>query len=440
MLGMWVPILPEHNWADIDPKEAGAAYLNNPPVVGSGPFQIVTWKRGNTLTLVANPNYWHGKPKVDEVLFQTYQNADTMAQDVKTGAIAAAWGIPPAQVDSLNSPTVKSISYTAIGFDQLTFNCAPAPAKGNPVLRDPAFRRALNYAIDKSRIAAIAYNGQVSPATSMIPQDLYAPELDYHWQPTSAQQYPFDLQKADAALAAAGYPLENGVRLDKRGQPIKLGLIARAESAMSQSAGKLIAGWFDKLGVKVNFKVESEAALSGDVWNTVNGKVEPDYDMFLWGWVGDADPNFLMSINCSNQVGMWNQSAWSYPTYDKLFTLQGRQLDPQQRKQTIWRMEQIIYDQSPFIPLIYSRYQEAYNTSDWTGWVTSPAKNGGVFYCGDFQTDSYRLVHPATAVEAAGGGGSKLPMVLIIAGVVIAAVVLLLVRRLRRNRIEEAAF
>ncbi len=440
MLGMWVPILPAHIWSKVDPKDAATGYANAPPIVGSGPFQIVEWKKGSYIRLAANPKYWAGKPKVDEVIFETYQNADTMAQDLKSGALAGAWGIPPAQVESLNGGGVTSISYITIGFDQLTFNCAPAPAKGNPVLRDPAFRQALNYAIDKRKVASVAYSDQVSPATSLIPAGLYATDLDYHWEPAAAQAYPFDLEKAKAALDAAGYTDANsdGIREGKDGKPIRLELLARNESIMSQQSGKFIAGWFKQIGLDIKFQVVSEAALSDKVWNTVAGKVQPDYDMFLWGWVGDADPNFLLSISTTDQAGMWNQSVWSDPEYDALFARQGRELDPQKRKQTVWKMQQIVYQQSPFIPLIYSRSQEAYNTTAWTGWVTSPARDGGVFYT--FQTDSYRLVHSvAAATTSEGSGSSTLATILWIAAAAVGAViVVLLINRSRRRRAEES--
>ena len=440
MLGMWVPILPEHIWNKVDPKDAGTGYANAPPIFGSGPFQVVEWKKGSYLRLAANPDYWAGRPQVDEVIFETYQNADTMAQDMKSGALAGAWGIPPAQVESLNGDGVASISYITIGFDQLTFNAAPTPATGNPALRDPAFRRALNYAIDKQKIAAVAYSDQVRPATSFIPAGLYAPELDYHWEPAADQAYPFDLEKAGAALDAAGYRDADGdgVREGKDGKPIKLELLARNESIMSQQSGKFIAGWFMEIGLDMELQVVSEAALSDKVWNTVDGVVQPDYDLFLWGWVGDADPNFLASISTSDQAGMWNQSVWSDPAYDALFVRQGRELDPQKRKATIWKMQQIVYEQAPFIPLIYSRSQEAYNTRQWTGWVKSPAKDGGPFYT--FQTDSYRLVHPVAATSAADGSGSSTPATILwIAGAAVGAViVVLLIRRSRGRRAEES--
>lgn len=436
MLGMWVPILPEHLWSGVDPKSAATGYPNKPPIVGSGPFQVVEWKKGSFLRLEANPDYWAGAPKVDEVIFQTYQNADTMAQDVKTGTLAGAWGIPPAQVESLNSPSVSSISYTTVGFDQLTFNCASAPATGHPVLRDPAFRRALNYAIDKEKVARVAYNGQVSPATSIVPAGLYGADLDYHWQPSADEEYPFDLDKAAEALDAAGYPLKDGARVDKHGKPIELSLLSRAESTMSQTSGKFIAGWLKQLGIDVDYQVVSEAALSDRVWATVDGKPQPDYDMFLWGWVGDVDPNFLVSILTSDQIGMWNQSAWTNAEYDKLFAEQSRQLDPQQRKQIIWKMQRLVYDQTPMIPLIYSRSQEAYDTANWTGWVKSPAKDGGVFYT--FQTDSYMQVHPVGADEPASSTGSSTGITAIaVAVAVVAAVAVLFVVRARRRRVEE---
>jgi peptide/nickel transport system substrate-binding protein len=439
ILGMWIPILPEHIWSKVDPKDAGTGYANKTPIVGSGPFQIVEWKKGSYLRLEANKNYWGVKPTVDEVIFETYQNADTMTQDMKSGAIDAAWGIPPAQMKGLESQTdMKAISYVVTGFDQLTFNCAPAPATGNPVLRDPAFRKALNYAVDRQKIAAVAYNGLVKPATSLIPAGLYSATLDYHWEPPADQVYPFDLEKAKAALDAAGYKDTNGdgVREDKNGKPIKLRILARNESIMSQQSGKFIAGWFKQIGLDMNLQILSEAALSDKVWNMVGGKVQPDFDMFLWGWVGDIDPNFLVSILTTEQAGMWNQGVWSDPQYDKLFVKQGQQLDPQQRKQTIWQMQQIAYDQTPFIPLIYTRSQEAYNTSRWTGWVSSPAKDGGVFYT--YQTDSYLHLKPVTAATTSSGGSSSTTWIVIVVVVAIAAVGgVLLLRRARAGRAEE---
>ena len=70
------------------------SYQNKPPIVGSGPFQIVEWQKGKFVRLEANQSYWGGKPKVDEVIFQLYTNPDTMAQDLKLGTIDGAINVP----------------------------------------------------------------------------------------------------------------------------------------------------------------------------------------------------------------------------------------------------------------------------------------------------------------------------------------------------------
>ena len=402
MLGLPVPIVPEHIWSHVSPKAAATSFQNNPPVIGTGPFQVVGWTKGVDIRLRANPNYWKGRPHIDEILFENYTNAYSMTADVQAGALDGAWGFPPALFKTLAADkSLKVCAYPAIGFDELTFNCSNGPY-GNPVLRDPAFRRALNWAIDKNAINRLAYGGYVRPATSVVPDKTYQADLDWHWQPSAAQAYAFDLAKASAALDAAGYKVgPNGVRVNRQGKPIALTLYARAESQSSQVAGKLITSWFRKIGLNVKMSVVSEAALSNLIWNTAEGKPAPNYDMFIWGWVGDIDPNFTMSILTTSQIGGWNQANWSDPTYDKLYTTQTGQLDTQARKATIWRMEQIIYDQSPFIPLIYNQNLEAYNVEKWQGWVLSPAKVGGAWYT--YQTDSYLNLRPRLAASSSNG-------------------------------------
>ena len=97
MLGMPIPILPEHLWSKLTAAQITNTYPNDPPMVGTGPFQVVEWKRGEYVRAVANKHYWRGAPKADEVIWSLYKNQDTMAADLKSGAIQVAWDIPQAQ-------------------------------------------------------------------------------------------------------------------------------------------------------------------------------------------------------------------------------------------------------------------------------------------------------------------------------------------------------
>ncbi len=93
MIRSWVPILPEHIWSKVDPKQAASGkYTNNPPYVGSGPFQAVEWKKTLDVKLVKNPTWWGPKPKIDEIYFLAYTNNDTLLQDLRAGTIDAGRG------------------------------------------------------------------------------------------------------------------------------------------------------------------------------------------------------------------------------------------------------------------------------------------------------------------------------------------------------------
>ena len=169
MWSHWVPILPEHIWSKVSGKDAAAAYSNKPPFVGSGPFTCVTWKNNSYVEMVARKDYWRGAPKIDEILFEYYTNADTMVQDLKSGNIDGCSGLLSAQFRQLQGqPGIEARTVRTNGFDELGFNCYEGTSRGNPVLRDAKFRQALNWAVDKDRICAIVYGGHAEPATTII--------------------------------------------------------------------------------------------------------------------------------------------------------------------------------------------------------------------------------------------------------------------------------
>ena len=443
MLGLWIPILPEHIWSTIDPATVEDSYQNKPPLVGTGPFQCVEWKKGEFVRMEANKNYWKGAPKVDEVIFQTYTNQDTMAQDLKAGNLQTAWNIPSAQFDQLEAdPNMTAISGQLPGYDELGFNCADKTvypkSTGHPVLTDPAFRSALQWAVDQEKIASIAYNGNARPADTIVQSDFYGADADYHWEPPAGDPdtYVFDLERAKQELDEAGYTDGdgNGIR-EYEGEDIELRLYARTESPESQSAGKFIAGWFEEIGLKIDYEVIDDGRL-GDLQYAYDGDdYAPDFDMFIWGWGGDIDPNFILSIMTTDSIEAWSDCMWSNAEYDELFLQQQTQIDLQERIATVQRMQQIVYEESPYIVLVYPLELEAYDEANWQGWVRSSGGKGLVWY--NTLPDTYLSVQPGAAEEAAEGGSSTALIVGIIAAVVVIGLIVVFVVRGRGGKAEE---
>jgi peptide/nickel transport system substrate-binding protein len=426
ILGMWVPILPEHIWSKIPPATAEGNYSPKPPLIGTGAFQTVAWHDQDFVKMKANLNYWRGRPTVDELLWITYQNTSSMTEDLIAGKLQYAYDIPEADFPRVaNTPGLKAWAPVTIGFDELCMNCYNSPdSQGNPVLRDVKFRQALNWAVDKNAITTVAYGGFGEPADTIINKGFYH-DPDWHWTPPAAETYGFDLNKAKALLDAAGYKDTNGdgIREDHQGKPIKLRLWGRSSSQTSDRSGRKIAGWFKQIGLQIDYSLMTNNQITKYVNLTTNsqGRYAPDYDMFLWGWGGDVDPNFILSVFLTKAIGVnnWSDSCFSNKEYDQDFIKQQGQTDPLQRKATIDRMQQILYEESPYIVLAYPKDSSGYETT-WGPWIEAPEGKGPVAY--NTYPDSYLALHP---LSGATGTAKSNTTVLIIVVIVVAALVVL---------------
>lgn len=436
MLGLTLWIMPKHIWSKVPGKDAGTSYKNTPPIIGNGPFQCVEWKRGQYVRMVANKDYWRGAPKVDEIIFSLYENADTMAADLQAGNLAVAWDIPQAQFDKLDAdPDLTAIGGALNGFTHMGFNCYGGKhSKGNPVLLDWRFRQALNWAIDRDEIIASAYMGHARPATSIIASDYYSDDRDIHWEPPADVRYSYDPAQAAAALDAAGYTDGDGdgVREDD-GKPIKLRLFARSQSTTDQRVGKMLVGYLKKVGLDIDYEILDENAMSDKIYTfTDAGDYAPDYDLFLWYWFNDPDPNFIFSVLTKDQIGWWSDTGWANDEYDELYYEQQTTIDPQARREILWKLQEIVYEQSPYITLTYPEWLEAYNDTQWTGWVQSPAKIGPVIYS-EYNIDSYLFAEPVGAAEEGGSSNTTLIVVIVAAVVLVVVVAAILWARGRKQ-------
>ena len=160
--------------------------------------------------------------------------------------------------------------------------------------------------------------------------------------------------------------------------------------------------------------------------------------MFEWGWYNDVDPGPGLSYFTTSQINAWSDCAWSDPAYDALYKQQSTEMDQTKRLQMVYKLQQMIYEQSPYIPLAYSDDTEAWNTSRWTDWVQVPAKVGNVVFP-PYGYETFFSVRPKTG----GGGGVAGKKGVLILGVVIVvlvvgAVVYVLVKR-RRGAVTEQA-
>jgi len=435
---VYIYVLPQHVWGKVGAKAIGNTFQNPVPIIGSGPFQTVEFKKDGYVKMVRNPRYWGKRPTLDQVIFEYYTNSDTMVADLKSGAIDGAQVVPPEQFKRLGGAAgIKPIAYPLYNWEYIDINCYDNPASlGNPVLRDVAFRRAIAWAIDRKKCAELGWSGLAQAGTGIYPQKGWPAGSNPYYQPSAQDYIGFDLAKAKQLLDQAGYKDTNGDGIrDYKGKPIKLRLWSRDISPASEIQGKLIAGWLRSIGLQIQLSVVDEGQLDSQIWNYKGNTYAPDYDLALWDFMGYVDPGDSAACFTTDQIGNYNEMSWSNAQYDKLTAMQYQEMDPQKRLAILEQMQQIFYREQPQIVLDYPSVLQAVNTAKWDGW--QPYMHGSVWN-NFLDRQSYIDLKPKAAAVAGGSSSSStIWIALAAAAVVVIVAVVVLVRRSRGRAVEE---
>jgi peptide/nickel transport system substrate-binding protein len=422
MLSMWVPILPKHIWEDVPSDETNS--FENEPAVGSGPFRATEWRRGQFLRLEANPDYFRGAPAIDEIVWNFYGNHDTMVQALKQGEVDYIDNPPINLFKSLeNEPDIETVSSAAPGFTELAFNVyepnpqvikefgAPKTSTGHPALLDERVRQAINWAIDEQELTDRVLQGEGLPGSTLVPPPL----AKYHLELDESEIMAFDPARAEELLAEAGWEDTNGNgTVDKGGEELELRLFVRSEQADGAQLGQFVEDWLGEVGIRVTAKALGDNALTDTIY-------EADFDMFIWGWGSDPDPDFILSVLSCDQIMGWSDTFWCNEEYSDLYQEQKTLLDIDERAEAIQRMQEIAYEESPYVIFYYDNWLEAYRTDRLEGWQRAPGEGGTIFYSITPQYTPLSL-KPLSAEEAAGGDGGSGTLWVLVAVAVIAAV------------------
>jgi peptide/nickel transport system substrate-binding protein len=132
---------------------------------------------------------------------------------------------------------------------------------------------------------------------------------------------------------------------------------------------QIIQGDFAKIGVQIKEKtLDDDAAFSAI---TAPNNKYLTFDMAMWDWVPPVDPDFMLSVVTCEQYGDWSDSGYCNPDYDAMYAQQSTLIDPKERQKLVWKMQDLIYNDRPYIILDYPDIIEAHGRQ-WDGFVLSP--------------------------------------------------------------------
>lgn len=354
-----IGIVPKHIWQSVtDP----AHFQGDQAVIGSGPYKLAKFDpTNNTFDLVANDDFYLGKPTVKEV--QIIQVGDPLLSlqrgeldSATTGNGQAGTGaVPQSQIDELTK-NYKELTAPGEFNVALFFN----QNKGFP-FDQKTFRQAVAYGLNRKDMLQRLVNGAGVPGPSggLGPAN---PVLN-----KSLPDYAFDANKAKSMLDSIGLKDANGdgVRDKPDGTAFSIPLLT---SSSDTSTAQLVSENLRDVGLKVDISAVDQP--TSDARDTSG-----DYSMAIVHFGGlSGDPNGLVTrfASTSKSQSFTRVQGYKNPQFDQIANDQATTIDPAKRRQLTDQMQAMLADDLPQLSLYVPDQIAFVNTKVFNGWAYTP--------------------------------------------------------------------
>ena len=293
--------------------------------VGTGPFQLKSFRQDAVIRYVKHPRWWRNaeKPRADQLVYAITPDSTVRSQRLKRDECDIAAPVGPGELADLKKdPAIKLATAPGMNVGILAYNTR------KPALAKLEVRQALDMAIDKAAILKAVYGDAGVAATTILPAANWAHDA-------TLKPAPHDPAKAKALLQKAGV------------LPLNLALwampVVRAYNPNGQLMAQMIQADWAKVGVTVRIVTYE--------WGEYLRRIDAgEHDAALSGWNGDSEPaNTAGQLACGAASG----SFWCNPAYDKLLA-EARQAQKQDDRKAVYaKAQKLVLEQLPWTPIAY---------------------------------------------------------------------------------------
>lgn len=311
-------------------QKQGKMELFNQLPVGTGPFLYLAYQRDAVIRYRANPDYYLGKPKIDNLVFAITTDANVRAQKLKAGECHMIAYPAPADIKGLRAdPNLVVLERAGLNIAYMAYNTMQAP------FDKPEVRRALNMAVNKQAIINAVFDGEAVVAKNPLPPTMWG----YN-----------DAIKPDEYNPEAAKKMLDDAGVKNLSMKIWAMPVSRPYMPNARRASEIIQADYAKIGVKAEIvTMEWGAYLKQGTAKDRDGAI-------IMGWTGDnGDPdNFLGVLNSCEAVGTNNYSNWCYKPFNDLI-LKARTITDQAERAKLYEQAQVIFkEQAPSLLLDHS--------------------------------------------------------------------------------------
>ena len=350
-------ILPKHYYEGMDLTKQNPDLST---IVASGPFVPRQYIPGDRLVYDANPNYYGGKPVLDQIIFKFYRDSTAAEVALQTGEVNYMQDIPPQ-----DATTLRNVPGLQVANEQnqinifIIFNVYPKLADGsaNPV-SNLNVRKAIAMSLDLSNLLNASLGGNYKQANQIQVPNMYYLGKSVTNSSIPLPEYPYDTAAAAKLLDDAGYPVKDGKRFSLT-LVMRLGRWGTAGYKMMQLVQSMLKV------VKIDLQLILMETTSA-IQRVYRAAPPKDWNMALASISSSPDPDvnaYFMVSSLAGNIGPGGNNAGGYDNafVNQLVILGQNTTDVDKRVAVYQRISGIVHQDLPVLELYYQTEVIAWN-------------------------------------------------------------------------------
>lgn len=303
----------------------------NAEPIGTGPYKLVAWNRGESLEFEAFEDYFGGAVPIKHMTWRIIPEGSSRTMALEAGEVDLVVEVETADMTRLSETdglTLFSEAATAHNFIMINNEIAP--------FNNENFRKAIASAVDKNAVVQVAVNGNGTPTDALVP-DCF-PGTTAEGAPT------YDPEQAKAYLEASGLsPEECGFTL------------------ICSDDTKLRAGQVIQSSLKENLGIDVQLE-SMDLATYLDLTASGDYEAAMGGYQASDLLSYALGVYHSNSIGASNKTRTNSPELDAMIEEIQASMDETEREALITEFSKAINELCPQVPLYMSNNTRAYRS------------------------------------------------------------------------------
>jgi peptide/nickel transport system substrate-binding protein len=320
--------------------------------VGTGPYKLVEWRRGERLVMEANEQYWGGAPQAKRVIFRPVPEASARVAELNTGAADIILNVSPdlrTQVDTRRAAvtTVQGLRRIYVGF----------VFYGHPAMKNKRVRQAINYGLDFQKIIDTVLLGNGKRVGTFVNAPNQNPDV---------KPYPYDPDRSRQLMTEAGYTDRNndGFLDDASGARVKLRMVTPVGRYIKDvELSQAIAADLRRVGLDVEVVRLDWSVLAPTL---PAGRVQGD--MFFLG--AGTGWNCLGDLTDFYSKSGWDPGRWANTQFDNMIVQLTQTFDERRQRDLCNQLQKHMHEEAPIVFLYFQ--VDYYGISNRIDWKPSP--------------------------------------------------------------------